>query len=197
MSGDLEKVKELRVRTGSAILDCKNALEETKGDIEKAIELLRKKGIAKAEKKFERPTVEGVVDAYIHAGERLGVLVEVQSETDFVARNPDFRQFAHDIAIQIAACDPLAVTREDLAPEIIEREKRIYEGQASTSGKPAQVIEKIVQGKMEKFYADVCLLEQPFVKIPEKKISDYLKEQIAKFGENIRVKRFVRFKLGE
>jgi len=197
MSADLEKVKELRARTGSAILDCKNALEETNGDIEKAIELLRKKGIAKAEKKFERPTIEGVVDSYIHAGERLGVLVEVLTETDFVARNQEFRQFAHDIAIQIAACDPLAVSREDLSLEIIEREKRIYEGQAGTSGKPAQVIEKIVQGKMEKFYADVCLLEQPFVKIPEKRIGDYLKEQIAKFGENIRIKRFVRFKLGE
>ncbi len=197
MSTDLEKVKELRARTGSAILDCKNALEETKGDIEKAIELLRKKGIAKAEQKFERPTIEGVVDAYIHAGERLGVLVEVLTETDFVARNPEFRQFAHDIAIQIAACDPLAVSREDLTQEVIEREKRIYEGQVTTSGKPAQVIEKIVQGKMEKFYADVCLLEQPFVKIPEKKIGDYLKEHIAKFSENIRIKRFVRFKLGE
>jgi elongation factor Ts len=197
MSADLEKVKELRARTGSAILDCKNALEETTGDIEKAIELLRKKGIAKAEKKFERPTIEGVVDSYIHAGERLGVLVEVLTETDFVARNQEFRQFAHDIAIQIAACDPLAVSRENLSLEIIEREKRIYEGQAGTSGKPAQVIEKIVQGKMEKFYADVCLLEQPFVKIPEKRIGDYLKEQIAKFGENIRIKRFVRFKLGE
>ena len=197
MSADLEKVKELRVRTGSAILDCNNALEETNGDIEKAIELLRKKGIAKAEKKFERPTIDGVVDSYIHAGERLGVLVEVLTETDFVARNLEFRQFVHDIAIQIAACDPLAISRENLSPEVIEREKRIYEGQAATSGKPAQVIEKIVQGKMEKFYTDVCLLEQPFVKIPEKRIGDYLKEQIAKFGENIRVKRFVRFKLGE
>jgi elongation factor Ts len=197
MSAPLDKIKELRARTGSAILDCKNALDETNGDIEQAIELLRKRGIAKAEKKFERPTIEGVVDAYIHAGERLGVLVEVQSETDFVARNPEFRQFAHDIAIQIAACDPMSVSREDLAPEIIEREKRIYESQAGTSGKPAQVIEKIVQGKMEKFYADVCLLEQPFVKIPEKRVGDYLKEQIAKFGENIRIKHFVRFKLGE
>ncbi|MDH5186822.1 MAG: translation elongation factor Ts [bacterium] len=197
MSLSLDKVKELRARTGSAILDCKNALDETDGDIEKAIELLRKKGIAKAEKKFERPTIEGVVDSYIHPGERLGVIVEVNSETDFVARNQEFRQFVHDIAMQIAACDPLAVSREDLSSEVIEREKRIYESQAATSGKPSQVIEKIVQGKMEKFYADVCLLEQPFVKLPEKKVGDYLKEQIAKFGENIRIKRFVRFKLGE
>lgn len=197
MSLSLDKVKELRARTGSAILDCKNALDETEGDIEKAIELLRKKGIAKAEKKFERPTIEGVVDSYIHPGERLGVIVEVNSETDFVARNQEFRQFVHDIAMQIAACDPLAVSREDLSSEVIEREKRIYESQAATSGKPAQVIEKIIQGKMEKFYADVCLLEQPFVKLPEKKVGDYLKEQIAKFGENIRIKRFVRFKLGE
>ena len=197
MSIDLDKIKELRARTGSAILDCKNALEETGGDIAKAIELLRKRGIAKAEKKLERPTIEGIIDAYIHTGGRLGVLVEVLTETDFVARNPEFHQFVHDIAIQIAACDPLAVSREDLAPVVIEREKRIYDGQVSTSGKPAQIIEKIVQSKMEKFYADVCLLEQPFVKMPEKKVGDYLKEQIAKFGENIRIKRFVRFKLGE
>lgn len=197
MNIDLEKVKELRSRTGSAILDCKNALEETNGDIEKAIELLRKKGIAKAEKKLARPTIEGVIDAYIHPGERLGVLVEVLTETDFVARNPEFRQFVHDLAMQIAACDPLAISREDLPSEVIEREKRIYTGQAETSGKPASVIEKIVQGRLEKFYADACLLEQPFVKMPEKKVGDYLKEQIAKFGENIRIKRFVRFKLGE
>lgn len=158
---------------------------------------MRKKGIAQAAKKFERPTIEGVVDAYIHPGERLGVLVEINCETDFVARNQEFRRFVHDIAMQIAACDPLAISREDLATEIIERERQIYESQVKDTKKPPQVIEKIIQGKLEKFYADVCLLEQPFVKIPEKKVGDYLKEQIAKFGENIKIKRFNRFKLGE
>lgn len=197
MNISMDLIKELRARTNSGILDCKQALEETQGDINKAIELLRKKGIASAEKKLQRATVEGVIDAYIHPGERLGVIVEVNCETDFVARNQDFRRFVHEIAMQIAATDPIAISREDLKPEIIEREKKIYESQLKDSGKPPQVIEKIVQGKLEKFYSDVCLLEQPFVKIPEKKVGDYLKEQIAKYGENIKIKRFVRFKLGE
>ncbi len=197
MNISMELIKELRARTNSGILDCKQALEETQGDINKAIELLRKKGIAAAEKKLQRATVEGVIDAYIHPGERLGVLVEVNCETDFVGRNQDFRRFVHEIAMQIAATDPIAISREDLKPEIIEREKQIYESQLKDSGKPPHVIEKIVQGKLEKFYSDVCLLEQPFVKIPEKKVGDYLKEQIAKYGENIKIRRFVRFKLGE
>ncbi|MEO0092248.1 MAG: translation elongation factor Ts [candidate division WOR-3 bacterium] len=197
MNISMDLIKELRARTNSGILDCKQALEETQGDINKAIELLRKKGIASAEKKLQRATVEGVVDAYIHPGERLGVIVEVNCETDFVARNQDFRRFVHEIAMQIAATDPIAISREDLKPEIVEREKKIYESQLKDSGKPPQVIEKIIQGKLEKFYSDVCLLEQPFVKIPEKKVGDYLKEQIAKYGENIKIKRFVRFKLGE
>ncbi|MCX7784858.1 MAG: translation elongation factor Ts [candidate division WOR-3 bacterium] len=197
MNISMELIKELRARTNSGILDCKQALEETQGDINKAIELLRQKGIASAEKKLQRATVEGVIDAYIHPGERLGVIVEVNCETDFVARNQDFRRFVHEIAMQIAATDPMAISREDLKPEIVEREKKIYESQLKDSGKPPQVIEKIIQGKLEKFYSDVCLLEQPFVKIPEKKVGDYLKEQIAKYGENIKIKRFVRFKLGE
>ncbi|MEO0082935.1 MAG: translation elongation factor Ts [candidate division WOR-3 bacterium] len=192
-----ELIAQLRARINSGILDCKKALEETNGDIEKAIELLRKKGIASAAKKMERATTQGVIDAYIHPGERLGVLVEVNCETDFVARNQEFRRFVHDIAMQIAATDPIAISREDVPQEKIEQEKKIYEEQLADSNKPKQVIEKIVQGKLEKFFTDVCLLEQPFVKAPDKKVGDYLKEQIAKFGENIRIKRFIRFKLGE
>lgn len=178
-------------------MDCKNALEEAKGDIETAIEILRKKGIAKAAKKAERATDAGVVESYIHPGERLGVLIEVDVETDFVARNQEFRRFVRDLAMHVAATDPIAIDRDGVTTEVVDREKRIYEEQVAQSGKPAQVIERIVQGKLEKFYADVCLIEQPFVKTPEKTVGDYLKEQIAKFGENIRIKRFTRFKVGE
>ncbi len=197
MNIPLEKIQELRARTGTGVLACKEALIETSGDVEQAIELLRKRGIAQAEKKLFRATVEGVIDAYIHPGERLGVLIEVNSETDFVARTPEFRRFAHDIAMQIAACDPLAVSREDLPAEVVERERKINQTQAESLGRPPAVIEKIIDGKMEKFYRDVCLMEQPFVKSPEKTVGEYLKEQITKFGENIRVKKFARFKLGE
>jgi elongation factor Ts len=197
MKVSMQLISELRARINSGVLDCKQALEETNGDIEKAIELLRKKGIATAAKKAERATAQGVVDAYIHPGERLGVLVEINCETDFVARNQEFRRFVHDIAMQIAATDPIAISREDLPKEKVETEKKIYEEQLATSGKPPQVLEKIVQGKLEKYFTDVCLLEQPFVKNPDKKVGDYLKEQIAAYGENIRIKRFKRFKLGE
>lgn len=193
----IEKIKELRQRTGSGILDCKQALIEANGDVEKAIEILRKKGIAKAEKKMERPTAEGVVDAYIHPGEKLGVLVEVTCETDFVARNQEFRRFVRDIAMQIAATDPLAISPEDLPPQIVERERKIYEEQLKNSGKPKEVIEKIIEGKLQKFYEEVCLLNQAFIKNPEKIVGVYLKEQIAKFGENIKIRRFARFKIGE
>ncbi|MEO0096757.1 MAG: translation elongation factor Ts [candidate division WOR-3 bacterium] len=193
----IEKIKELRQRTGSGILDCKQALIEANGDIEKAIEILRKKGIAKAEKKLERPTAEGVVEAYIHPGEKLGVLVEVTCETDFVARNQEFRRFVRDIAMQIAATDPLAISPEDLPPQIVERERKIYEEQLKDSGKPKEVIEKIIEGKLQKFYEEVCLLNQSFIKNPEKIVGVYLKEQIAKFGENIKIRRFARFKIGE
>lgn len=197
MSQPANLVAELRRRTGAGIMDCKTALEETGGDMEKAIEVLRKRGIAKAAKKAERPTAAGVVDAYIHPGERLGVLVEVDVETDFVARNQEFRRFVHDIAMHIAACDPLAIDRSGIPPEVIEREKRISAEQVAESGKPPHVAEKIVAGKLEKFYSDVCLLEQQFVKAPDKTVGDYLKEHIARFGENIIIRRFSRFKLGE
>jgi elongation factor Ts len=192
-----ELIVALRARTGSGVLDCKVALEECSGDIEKAIEILRKKGIAAAAKKAERATAQGVIDAYIHPGERLGVIVEINCETDFVARNQEFRRFVHDIAMQIAATDPQAISREDLKPEKVEAEKKIYEEQMAGTNKPKQVIEKIIQGKLEKYFTDVCLLEQPFVKTPDKKVGDYLKEQVAKYGENIKIKRFIRFKLGE
>lgn len=197
MSQPAELVKSLRQRTGAGMMDCKAALEQAAGDIDKAIEILRAKGIAKAEKKAERPTSAGVVDAYIHPGERLGVLIEVDVETDFVAKNQEFRRFVRDLALQVAAADPVAIDRDGVPAEMLEREKRIYEEQVAQSGKPASVIAKIVEGKLEKFYTDVCLLEQPFVKNPEISVGQYLKEQIAKFGENIRIRRFVRFKVGE
>jgi elongation factor Ts len=178
-------------------MDCKSALEEAGGDIEKAIEILRTRGIAKAAKKAERPTAAGVIEAYIHPGERLGVLLEVDCETDFVARNQEFRRFVRDVAMHIAAADPMAIDRAGVPQGVLDREKRIYEEQVAQSGKPANIVEKIVQGKLEKFYSDVCLLEQPFVKTPEKTVGDYLKESIAKFGENTVIRRFSRFKLGE
>jgi len=197
VSQPTEKVVYLRRRTGAGMMDCKAAIEEACGDVEKAIELLRTKGIAKAAKKAERPTANGVVESYIHPGERLGVLIEVDVETDFVARNQEFRRFVRDLAMHIAAADPVAIDRNGVAADVVEREKRIYEEQVTQSGKPANIVEKIVQGKLEKFYADVCLLEQPFVKAPEKTVGDYLKETIAKFGENTVIRRFARFKLGE
>lgn len=197
MKVSTELLSQLRTRTGSGVLDCKEALEQTNGDIDKAIDYLRKKGIASAAKKAERATAQGVIDAYIHPGERLGVIIEVNCETDFVARNQEFRRFVRDLAMQIAATDPQAISREDVKPEKIEAEKKIYEEQMVNTNKPKPVIEKIIQGKLEKYFTDICLLEQPFVKTPEHKVSDYLKEQIAKYGENIRIKRFARFKLGE
>jgi elongation factor Ts len=197
VSQPVDRVADLRRRTGAGIMDCKTALTEAGGDIDKAIEVLRKRGIAKAAKKAERPTAAGVIDAYIHPGERLGVLLEVDVETDFVARNQEFRRFVRDIAMHIAAADPMAIDRGGVPADVVEREKRIYEEQVAQTGKPANIIEKITLGKLEKFYSDVCLLEQPFVRTPEKTVGDYLKETIAKFGENTVIRRFSRFKLGE
>jgi elongation factor Ts len=194
---DREKLRELRERTGAGIVDCQKALTEAEGDIEKAVETLRKKGLALAAKKVGRITKEGIIDAYIHPGDRLGVLVEVNCETDFVARNTEFRRFVRDIALQIAASEPMVVTRDELSADVIEREKEIYRSMVQDMKKKPEIVEKIVAGKLEKFYSDVCLIEQPFVKIPEKSVGEYLKEQIAKFGENIIVRRFVRFRLGE
>ena len=194
---DLEKVRELRARTNAGIVDCKNALKESDGDIDKAVDILRTKGLALAAKKVGRIAKEGIIDAYIHPGDRLGVLVEVNCETDFVARNQEFKRFVRDIALQIAASEPIAVSREELPPEVIEREKEIYSSMVKDLKKPPEILEKIVDGKLEKFYSDVCLLEQPFVKIPEKTVGEYIKEQIAKFGENIVIRRFIRYRLGE
>jgi elongation factor Ts len=194
---EMEKVRELRERTGAGIVDCKNALEEARGDLEKAVDILRKKGVALAAKKVGRITKEGIIDAYIHPGDRLGVLVEVNCETDFVARNQEFRRFVRDIALHIAASEPMVVSREELPSDVIEREKEIYRSMVQDMKKPKEIVEKIVLGKLEKFYNNVCLLEQPFVKIPEKTVGEYIKEQIAHFKENIIVRRFVRFRLGE
>ena len=194
---DLELIKELRARTGAGVLDCKNALIETEGDIEKAIEVLRKKGIARAAKKIGRQTNDGVIMAYIHPGNRIGVLVEVNCETDFVARTEDFQKFAREIAIQIAAMSPVAVSRDSVPEEVLEKEKEIYREQAISMGKPEHIVEKIVQSKLENFLKEKVLLEQPYFRDNKKTIEEFVKENIAKFGENITIKRFVRFELGE
>jgi len=194
---NIQLLKELRERTGAGILDCKKALEASQDDIEKAIEILRRRGIAKAEKKMGRETKEGIIEAYIHPGARLGVLVEINCETDFVARTDEFKRFARDIAMQIAATDPIAIAREEIPQEVIDRELSIYRDQVSTMNKPENVLEKIVESKMEKFYKDVVLLEQPFIKNGSTTVMEYLKEHISKFGENITIRKFARFKLGE
>ena len=195
ISADL--IKELRERTGAGILDCKKALEKTGGDIDKAVEELRKMGIAKADKKLSRETKEGLIEAYIHPGAKLGVLVELSCETDFVANTKEFKELAHNIAMQIAAQAPSFVKREDIPQEVIEKEKEIYREQLKNSGKHEHVIEKIVEGKLEKFYEEACLYEQAYIKDPSITVEELIKTHIAKFGENIRVKRFARFRIGE
>jgi elongation factor Ts len=192
-----ELIKELRERTGVGIMDCKKALIECNGDIEKAIEYLRKKGIATAQKRGARETKEGQIHAYIHPGGKIGVLVEVNCETDFTARTEDFKNFVKDIAMQIAAQNPIAVKREDIPPEVVEKEKEIYASQAREEGKPEKVIERIVEGKLKRFFSEACLLEQPFIKNPDITVKDLLNELIAKTGENIVIRRFVRYQLGE
>ncbi len=191
-----EAIMELKERTGAGVMDCKNVLIETKNDIEKAVELLRKKGIAQSEKKMERKTDQGLVEAYIHPGARLGVLVEVSCESDFVARTPEFQRLSRDIAMQIAASNPGWTSRENVPEEVINREKSIYESQAKEMGKPEKIIPKIIEGKLENFYKEFCLLEQSFIKNPDVNVEEMIKEHIAKFSENIRVKRFARFKVG-
>jgi len=191
------QVKDLREKTGAPMMDCKQALSEAKGDVEQAIVLLRKKGVASAAKKATRVTSEGAVASYIHAGGKIGVLVEVNCESDFVARTDDFKQLVHDIAMHIAASDPKFVRKEDVTPEDYEREKDIYRAQAATTGKPPNVIEKIVDGKMEKFYEEVCLYEQPFIKEQTITISQLIASKIGKLGENISVRRFAWFKVGD
>ncbi|MCF6289756.1 MAG: translation elongation factor Ts [Desulfobacterales bacterium] len=189
-------VKELRDKTSSGMMDCKKALTETGGDMEKAVDLLRQKGLAVARKRAGRSTSEGVIETYIHAGAKLGVMVEVGCETDFVAKTDEFRKFARDMAMHIAAANPLAISREEVPAEEAAREQEIYKQQALDSGKPENIVEKIVSGKMDRYFSEVCLLEQKFVKNPDLSVQDLLNELIAKMGENIGIKRFARFQVG-
>jgi elongation factor Ts len=191
------QVKELRERTGAGMMDCKKALEEAGGDMDRAIEVLRKRGLAAAAKKAGRVAAEGAVGSYIHAGGRIGVLVEVNCETDFVARTDDFQDLVRDIAMHIAAAEPRFVSRDEVTDEVLETERRIYREQALEQGKPEAMVDRIVEGKLGKFYGEAVLLEQPFVKDPDKTVQELLVEKIAKIGENIQVRRFSRFRLGE
>lgn len=192
-----QMVKELRAATGSGIMDCKKVLAEADGDLDKAIELLRKKGLAKAAKRAGRSTSEGIIYSYIHTGAKLGVLLEVNCESDFVAKTEDFANFAKDIAMHIAAANPAGLVPEDVDQSVIEKEREIYRAQMLEEGKPENIIDKIVDGKVEKFYKDVCLLSQQYIKDPQKTVEDVLKETIGKIGENIQIKRFARFQIGE
>ncbi len=194
---NLDLIKELRARTGAGILACQKALKETNNDLKKAIDYLRKEGLAKAVKKAGRLTAEGVVGSYIHAGAKLGVLVEVNCETDFVARTPEFNEFVHNIAMHIAANDPVAISKEDVSEDLISKEREVYAEQVRKSGKPENLIEKIVDGMIEKYLKENCLLSQPYVKDPSMNVDDYLKSVIARLGENIVIRRFARFKIGE
>ena len=197
MAGQSTLVKELREKTGAGILDCQKALQESANDIDKAIDYLRQKGLAAAQKKAGRETNEGTISAYIHSGNRIGVLVEVNCETDFVARNEEFQTFVKDLALQIAASNPSFVKREDVPSELIEKEKKIYLAQAKEMGKPEMAWPKIVEGKLEKFYQESCLLEQAFIKDPGVSIKDLVAQKIAKIGENISIRRFTRYQLGQ
>ncbi len=197
MASNSTLVKELREKTGAGILDCQKALTEANNDIEKAIEHLRQKGLAAAQKKAGRETNEGLVEAYIHPGSRIGVLVEVNCETDFVARNDEFKAFVKDLCLQIAASSPAFVKREDIPAALVEKEKAIYLAQAKEMGKPEPAWAKIVEGKLEKFFQESCLLEQSFIKDPSVFIKDLLAQKIAKIGENISIRRFTRYQLGQ
>jgi elongation factor Ts len=197
MAATAAQVKELRDKTGAGMMDCKAALDESGGDIEKAIEHLRKKGLAQAAKRAGRVAKDGIIGHYIHMGGKVGVLVEVNCETDFVARTPDFQTLAKEIAMHIAAANPLVVRREDLGAELLEKEREIYRAQFAGSGKPANVIDKIVDGKLDSYYSQVCLMDQPSVRDPNVTIKQMVAAATAKTGENVTVTRFVRFKLGE
>jgi elongation factor Ts len=190
-------VKELREKSGAGMMDCKKALGETGGDLQKAFDYLRQKGLAAAAKKADRLATDGAVGAYVHAGGKIGVLVEINCETDFVARTAEFQTLLKDIAMQIAAANPRCVRREEVTAADLEREKEIYRQQALDSGKPEKIVDKIVEGKIEKFYSEVCLLEQAFIKDQDKTVADVVSEAIARLGENIQVRRFARYSLGE
>ena len=199
MASSAEQVKELRERTGAGVMDCKSALEASKGDMQGAIEHLRKKGLADAAKKAHREAKDGVVASYIHPGSKIGVLVEINCETDFVARTDDFQQLVKDVAMQVAAANPSYVSREDVPGAVVEKEREIYRQQMADQKKPAQVIDKIIEGKLEKFYAESCLLEQPFIRDASGKtrLKDMVDQSTSKMGERIVVKRFARFQVGE
>ncbi|WP_138751559.1 translation elongation factor Ts [Paenibacillus sinopodophylli] len=197
MAVSASAVKELRERTGAGMLDCKKALDETNNDVEKAIAVLREKGLAAAANKAGRIATEGVVESYIHAGGRIGVIVEVNCETDFVAKTDQFREFARDVAMQIAAANPKFVSREEVSAEELDKEREILKNQALNEGKPEKIVEKMVEGRISKYYEEFCLLEQSFIKDPDKTISVLLNEKISKIGENISIRRFVRYELGE
>ena len=197
MSIDAKKVKDLRDKTGAGMMDCKKALVESSGDMNKAVDFLRKSGITKAEKKSTRAANEGLIYSYIHHGNRLGVLLDIGCETDFVAKTEDFKELAHNISMQIAATNPITLKREEVDPAIVSREKEIYSEQAASTGKPEEVIKKIVEGKLNKYYQENCLLEQAFIKDSDKNIHDLISEVIATLGENISVNRFIRFAIGE
>ncbi len=197
MAVNAQQVKELREKTGAGMMDCKRALQETDGDMEEGIKLLRKKGMASADKKASRAANEGLVDSYIHMGGKIGVMVEVNCETDFVARNEEFRTFVHDVAMHIAASSPRWVSRDEVPEDVVASEMEIYTEQARATGKPDNVLAKIAEGKLNKWYETVILLEQHFVKDPDKTIDDLRRELVGKIGENVEVRRFVRFQLGE
>lgn len=190
-------VRELRERTGAGMMDCKKALNESNGDMNKAIEFLREKGLAAAAKKSGRIAAEGIVDAYIHGDGRIGVLLEVNIETDFAAKNEEFKSFVRDVAMQIAAAKPEYIRREEVPAELVEKEKEILKSQALNEGKPEKIVEKMVEGRIDKFYKEICLLEQSFIKDPDKTIQQLLTERIATIGENINIRRFARFEKGE
>jgi elongation factor Ts len=197
MSVSAEQVKMLREKTGVGFMECKSALEEAKGDLEAAVIILRKKGLASAAKKAGRETKEGIIGAYVHNGSKIGVLVEINCESDYVARNDDFQTLVKDIAMHIAASDPRFVRKEDVTDDVLAKEREIYKEQARATGKPEHVFDKIVEGRMSKFYSEMCLLEQPFVKEPSISVKDHIAAHIQKIGENIQVRRFIRYKLGE
>jgi len=190
-------VKDLREKTGAGMMDCKKALSETGGNFEKAVDYLRQKGLATAAKRAGRIAAEGRVGSYVHAGGKIGVIVEVNCETDFVAKTDDFQSFAKDVAMHIAASNPLYIQRENVPPEVLEREREIYRAQAREAGKPEKIMEKIVEGKLEKFYSEVCLLEQPFIKDPDLTVQDLLNGLIGKLGEKVEIRRFSRIQVGE
>lgn len=197
MNIDASMVKELRERTGAGMMDCKRALSEVNGDMEKAVEFLREKGLAAANKKAGRSTSEGVVESYIHGGGRIGVLVEINCETDFVAKNADFRNLARDVAMQIAAQNPLYVSRDEVPASVIEKEKEILRAQALNEGKPEKIVDKMVEGRIEKYFAEVCLLEQTFIREGDLTVKEYVQSKVATLGENISVRRFTRYQMGE